>query len=81
VFRVLLLHPLQNQGIIDFGTGQPINVHHLWCVCEKGSILETLQQLLLSQAAARFDPGSGTPKPHTSTSQHVHLPFKWSNFS
>ena len=40
---------------------------HLWCKVHKGSTLNVLQQFLLSQVAARFDLGSGTPKPHTST--------------
>ena len=32
--------------------------------------LGLLQQLLLTRAASRFDLGSGTPKPHTSTAHH-----------
>jgi hypothetical protein len=39
----------------------------LWRMVHKDSTLDVLQQFLLSQAATRFDLGSGTPKPHTST--------------
>lgn len=38
--------------------------------------------ILLSRAAARFEPGSGTPKPHTSTAHHFNMVLdRWSDFS
>lgn len=47
----------------------------------KRPTLVLLQQLLLTRAASRFDLGSGTPKPHTSTAHHVTWALRWSDFS
>jgi hypothetical protein len=48
--------------------------------CEKVYINQ-VAAILLIRAAASFDPGSGTPKPHTSTATVSLWIFQWSDFS
>ena len=37
----------------------------------EGAYISFVAAILLTQAASRFDLGSGTPKPHTSTAHHI----------
>jgi hypothetical protein len=39
----------------------------------ESSYISRVAAILLSQAAIEFDPGSGTPKPHTSTAHHLQV--------